>query len=60
MKCLLYECKSLESLQDISKWNTTNVADMESMYDGCSNLKSLPEISKWKTSNLNNKIDMFK
>ena len=28
-------CKSLISLPDISKWNTQNVTDMNSIFDYC-------------------------
>jgi surface protein len=49
------ECNSLESLPDISEWNTSNVADMRNMFYGCNKLKKLPDISKWKTYNLTNK-----
>ena len=38
MSYLFAGCKSLKSL-DLSSFNTTNVNDMESMFDGCSSLK---------------------
>jgi len=49
---MLYECNSLISLPDISKWNTSNVKDMSKMFSGFNSLISLPNISKWNTSNL--------
>ena len=36
MSYMLYECSSLSSLPDISKWNTDNVKDMRYMFYGCS------------------------
>ena len=48
-------CSSLESLHDISKWNTNNVTDMSELFSFCSSLKILPDISKWNTNNV---IDM--
>ena len=44
---MFYNCNSLISLPDISKWNTTNVTTMSYMYCNCRSLKSLPDISKW-------------
>ena len=43
-------CNSLLSLPDISKWNVSNVNDMNEMFTDGSSLKSLPDISKWNTS----------
>ena len=37
------ECKLLESLPDISKWNTNNVTNMNNMFGGCELLKLLPD-----------------
>ena len=37
--------KSLNSIPDISKWNTKNVTNMNFMFDGCTNLKKKPDIS---------------
>ncbi len=38
-------CTSLETLPDISKWNTNKV-NMEEMFNLCLSLISLPDISK--------------
>ena len=40
-------CYSLTTLPDISKWNTSNVIDMSSMFYNCKSLISLPDISSW-------------
>jgi len=49
---LFSDCSSLESLPDISKWNTNNVTEMIFLFYGCSSLKSLPDLSKWNTNNV--------
>ena len=48
---MFFQCESLISLPDISKWNISNVKTMGSMFVKCKSLKSLPDISKWDTSN---------
>ena len=47
-------CKSLSSLPDISKWNTSNVENMSSIFNNCESLSSLPDISKWNMTNVTN------
>ena len=37
---MLFECSSLKSLPDISKWNTNNVTDMRGLFSNCSSIKS--------------------
>jgi surface protein len=37
MEKMFYNCDSLTSL-NISNWNTSNVTNMASMFDGCSSL----------------------
>ena len=59
MSSMFYECKSLISLPDISKWNTSNVNGMGNMFYGCNSLLSLPDISKWDTSNVEYMSYMF-
>ena len=51
-------CKSLLSLPDIDKWDTSNITNMAWMFSNCS-LLSLPNISKWKISNVTNMNHMF-
>ena len=41
-------CSSLNSLPDISKWDTKNVTNMSYMFGGCNSLESFPDISKWE------------
>ena len=41
-------CHSLTSLPDISKWNTNNVTDMSSMFDGCNKSLNIPTWYKKK------------
>ena len=47
---MFYYCNSLISLPDISKWNTSNVNNMNRMFSFCNSLISLPDISKWNTN----------
>ena len=54
-----YNCRSLSSLPDISKWNTNNVNNMSCVFYDCRALSSLPDISKWNTNNVYNMIGMF-
>ena len=54
MSYMFHNCESLESLPDISQWNTSNITDMSYMFADCKSLKSLPDISKLNTSNINN------
>ena len=48
MSYMFNGCSSLQSLPDISKWNTSNITNMSYMSNGCSSLKTRPDISKWK------------
>ena len=52
MQCMFYGCKLFKSLYDLSKWNTSNVKDMQYMFYGCKLLKSLPDLLKWNTSKI--------
>ena len=45
------DCKSLKHLPDISKWNTSNLQNISSMFCGIK-LKEIPDITKWNTNNL--------
>ena len=59
MSYMFYGCISLETLPDISKWDTRNVSDMSYMFHNCESLKSLPDISNWNTSKVTNMSYMF-
>ena len=52
-------CISLNSLPDISKWNTNNITNMCNIFNGCKSLRSLPDISKWNTNNVTNMNNIF-
>ena len=56
---MFYECTSLSSLPDISKWNTSSVIEIHNMLIGCSSLSSLPDISKWNTNDVTDMSEMF-
>ena len=51
---MFYNCTSLYSIPDISKWETKNMQNIELMFSNCSSLISLPDLSKWDTNNLKN------
>ena len=59
MSKMFYECTSLISLPDISKFNTSNITDMSGIFGYCLSLTSLPDISKWNTSSVTNMSGMF-
>ena len=56
---MFYNCKSLSTLSDISKWNTNKVRNMSYMFSDCDSLSSLPDILKWNINNVNNMNFMF-
>jgi len=55
---MFYECKSLISLSDLSKWDTSNVEDMSCMFYRCSSLKEL-NLSNFNTNNATDMYGMF-
>ena len=44
---------------DVSKWDVSNVENMDSMFKGCINLEEIIGIEKWDVSNVENMEDMF-
>ena len=61
MNYSFFNCESLSSLPDISKWNTNNVFDINFLFSNCISLVSLPDITKWNNTDKNkNIIWMFK
>jgi len=52
MSFIFYECSSLLSIPDISKWNTNNVINMSYLFGKCENIEYLPDISNFNTSNV--------
>ena len=59
MRNMFSGCKSLISLPDVSRWNTSNIHNMTFMFRGCESLQSLPDISKWNTSNVTKMKSVF-
>ena len=56
----IHEYKKYDQLLDkidISRWDVSNVKDMNWMFGGCSNFNS--DISKWDVSNVENMYGMF-
>ena len=51
---------TLKSLPNISKWNTINLNDMSSLFNGCLSLLSIPDISKWEIKNVCDMQCVFK
>ena len=56
---MFYHCSSLLSLPDISKWDTSNVSNMDSLFFDCKSLEALPDISNWNISNVESIGFMF-
>ena len=56
---MFYECKKLISLPEISKWNTSNIMEINGLFCECFSLISISDISSWNTSNTNNISKMF-
>ena len=56
MSWMFCGCSSLNFLPDISKWNITNVNNINRIFFDCNSLSLLPDLSKWK--NVNN-IDIY-
>ena len=52
------DCQNLNSL-DLSNFNTSNVNDMGSMFDGCNKLKQIKGINNFDTSKVKNMNSMF-
>ena len=52
MSFIFNKCYSLNTLPDISNWDTSNIINMNSIFAECESLISLPDISKWNTSNV--------
>ena len=59
MSFMFTGCSSLQTLPDISKWDTRNVTNMGAMFYNCNSLESLPDISKWDTNNVTDMSYMF-
>ena len=59
MSNMFYRCFSLNSITDVTKWDTTSVTDMSWTFYDCSSLVSLPDISQWNTKNVKNMGAMF-
>jgi len=59
MSYLFYNCISLSSLPDISKWNIDNVINMDNLFSYCQSLSCILDILKWKTNNILNIFQLF-
>lgn len=52
MSYVFVKCSSLKEFPDISKWDISNVNNLDGIFIYCSSLEHLPEISSWKTTNI--------
>ena len=52
MSYMFYDCKTLYSIGEDSKFDTSGVTDMSYMFYNCNSLSILSCISKWNTSNV--------
>ena len=57
MECMFKLCESLTGL-DVTKFNTSNVTNMDSMFEDCGNLAEL-DISGFDMSRVENREDML-
>ena len=56
---MFYNCSSLTSMSDISRWDTRNVVDISHIFQNCELLTSIPDISQWKADNIKEMDDIF-
>ena len=49
MSRMFFQCKSLIYLPDLSKWDTSNVTEMDGKLECCDSLISIPGLSQWNT-----------
>ena len=58
MYAMFGDCKDLEYL-DLSNFNTSNVTNMQFMFDGCNKLKQIKGINNFNTINVTKMTGMF-
>lgn len=56
---MFYNCSSLETLPNISKWKIDNIIYAHGLFYGCSSLISIPDISKWNMDFVIDISEMF-
>ena len=59
IKAMFQLCSELQNL-DLSDFDTSNVTNMQDMFNGCMRLKEIKGINKFKTNKVNNMKQMFK
>ena len=52
------DCENLRTINGINEWDTSNVTNMERMFNSCRSLESL-DLSSFNTSNVESMSDMF-
>ena len=59
MSSLFCNCVELESLPDISLWDTSKVENINGMFAQCEKLSNIPDISKWDISKVTKISNLF-
>lgn len=57
LSAMFYSCKNLKGNSSFSLWDTSNIADMSSMFSGATNFNQ--DIGNWNTSNVTDMSAMF-
>ena len=56
---MFYNCKSLNDIKPLEKWNVSNGTDFSRMFRDCESLKDIKPLEKWNLDK-NNFESMFK
>ena len=59
MSKIFCNCITLIYLEDIARWNMTNVTNISYFFYHCLSLRTLPDISRWKTNNVTDMSFIF-
>ena len=51
MEALFSRCSKLTNLPDISKWDISNLKNINGMFFNCLSLTTIPDLSNWKSNN---------
>lgn len=52
-------CIYLTDIDDLSKWNVSNVKKIDGIFSMCRNLSDIVPLSEWDTSNITEMMDVF-
>ena len=59
MELMFYNCSSLSSIPDISKWNITKINYLSGIFLKCASLISIPDISRWTIQDIKEMYFLF-